>query len=187
MSSIPEQFADAAKAHFEAQLQLINTLTGNVFQGVEKVVELNVNAAKTSLDNATGAAKEMSAIKDPQAMLAASAAQLQPAAESAIEYGRALTAIGTSMQAEITQAAEAKIAETRKTLAALIDEAVKNAPAGSEQTIAIMKSIVGNADAGYEQLMKNTKQAAETLQANVKTAADKISQATQSAAKPGKK
>ena len=187
MSSIPEQFADAAKAHFEAQLQLINTLTGNVFQGVEKVVELNVNAAKTSLENVTGAAKEISAIKDPQSLLAASAAQLQPAAESAIEYGRALTAIGEGMQAEITQAAEAKIAETRKTLAALIDEAVKNAPAGSEQTIAIMKSIVGNADAGYEQLMKNTKQAAETLQANVKTAADKISQATQSAAKPGKK
>jgi phasin family protein len=187
MSSIQEQFAAATKAHFEAQLQMINSLTSKMFEGVEKVIELNVNAAKTSMEEVSDAAKAIGTAKDPQAFLSSAATQLQPAAEKALDYGRRLTAIAESVQPEFSKAAETQLTETRKKLAALVDEAAKNAPAGSESTIAIMQSIVGNADAGYEQLMKNVKQAIETLQTNVKNATEQISKASENAVKAGKK
>ncbi|MGC4244477.1 MAG: phasin family protein, partial [Herbaspirillum sp.] len=85
--------------------------------------------------------------------------------------------IFSSTQAELTKAAEAQIAEVNRKVVALIDEAAKNAPAGSEQAISILKSTIGNLSAGYEQFTKNAKQAAEVLEANVTNAVDQISQA----------
>jgi phasin family protein len=186
MSSIPEQLTAAAKAHFETQFQLLNTLTSKAFEGVEKVIELNMDAARTSLDEASSAAREMSSATDPQALLAASAAQVQPNAEKTLEYNRQLAEIGESIYTEFSKAAEAQVAENRAKLAALIEEAEKNAPPGSENAIAIMKSILSNADAGFEQGMKNATQAVEALKTNLTLASRQFTQAAEDAAKAGR-
>jgi phasin family protein len=187
MSSIPEQLAAAAKAHFETQFQLLNTLTAKAFEGVEQVIELNMDAAKTTLADASSAASEISSAKDPQEMLSASAAQIQPSAEKALEYNRRLTEISESIYAEFAKVAEGQIAESRQRLTDLIDEAAKNAPPGADNAIAAMKSILANADAGYEQMMTGTRQAVEALRANVAAAAEQFTQAAASAVKSGRK
>jgi phasin family protein len=181
MPSIPEQFATAAKTHFEAQLGLINALTSKAFEGVEKVIDLNVNATKTSLEEASDTVEQLSGSKDPQALLSAVTEKMQPNAEKALDYSRHLTEIAASMQAEFAQAAEAQVAETTKALKELVDEAAKNAPPGSENMVAIMQSVLGIANAGYDQLAKNTRQTVEALQANVNTATDQITQAAEKA------
>lgn len=187
MSSISEQLAAAAKAHFETQFQLLNTLTSKAFEGVEQVIELNMNAARTSLEDAASAAREMNSAADPQTLLAASAAQVQPNAGKTLDYNRHLAAIGESIYSEFAKAAEAQVAENRKKLAALVEEAEKNAPPGSENAIAIMKTILGNADASFEQGMKNAMQAVEALKANVSVATERFTQAAEDAAKAGGK
>lgn len=184
MPSVPEQLAAAAKAHFESQFQLLNTLTGKAFEGMEKVIELNMNAAKTSLDEATGAAREVGAATDPQALLSASAAQLQPNAEKALDYNRRLAEIGDDIYAEFSKVAEEQVAESRKKLQALIDEAEKNAPAGSENAIAAMKAILGNADASYDQVMRSARQAVDVLRNNMTMTGERFAQAAEEAVKP---
>lgn len=183
MTTSPEQLAAAAKAHFEAQSAFITLLTSKTVEAMEKVIAVNVNAARSALGDA-GAGK---AFTDPQSLLAASQQAWTPNTEQALAYGRELGAIGESMQSDIAQAAEAQVAETRKRLAALVDEAVKEAPAGSEAAIALMQSILGNADAGYEKMMNESRKVAETLQSNVKTASSKLAAATDSALQAGKK
>ena len=69
----------------------------------------------------------------------------------------------------------------------LVDTVSKNAPAGSEQAIALVKSAIGNATAGYEQLSKTAKQAAETLQSNVSNSVEQFSQNATKAAGRAKK
>jgi phasin family protein len=177
MFSFHEQFAAATKAHFEAQLALLNTLTTKTFEGVEKVIELNINAAKASLEESGGAAKQLLSAKDPQEFLNISAAQAKPGAEKAAAYGRHLASIASGTQAEYTRAAEAQLAETSRRINALIEEVSKNAPAGSENAIAILKSVISNANAGYEQLTKNAKQAVETLEANLNNAGAQLTKA----------
>ena len=49
--------------------------------------------------------------------------------------------------------------------------------------MAILKSAISNADAGYEQLTKAVKQAAETVEAQVSKASDQMSQAVKKAGK----
>jgi hypothetical protein len=56
----------------------------------------------------------------------------------------------------------------------------KNAPAGSENVIALVKSTLGNATAGYEQFTKSAKQAGEAIETNLNAA---VSQFASAAAK----
>ena len=180
MFMIPEQFSAASKANFEAQLSLITALTNKTFDGVEKVTDLHLNVVKSSLEESNAAAKQLLAIKDPQEWLALSTAQAQPNAEKALAYGRHLASIASDVQAEFSKATETQIAETSRKMLELLEEVTKNAPAGSENAIALLKSAIGNANAGYEQLTKTTKQAVEALEANLNNA---VTQFTQPAAK----
>jgi len=182
MFTIPEQFSSVAKANLEAQLSLITNLTNKAFESVEKVVDLNLNVAKASLEDSSIAARQLLSAKDPQEFFSLTAAQAQPTAAKAIAYGRHLAGIATSAQAELTRAAEEQIAETGRKMSALVDDVSKNAPAGAENVIAIVKSAIGNANAGYEQFSKTTKQAVEVMEANMNSAVSQFAQATEKTA-----
>jgi phasin family protein len=181
MFSIPEQFSVATKANFEAQLAMLTALSNKAFEGVEKLVDLNMTAAKASLEESTAATKQLLSAKDPQEFFSLTAAQAQPSTEKAAAYGRQLSAIAASTQAEFSKAAEAQIAETNRKVISLVDEVTKNAPAGSENVVAMVKSAIGNANAGYEQLTKTTKQAVEAIETNVNSAVSQFTQAAEKA------
>lgn len=187
MFTLPEQFSSVAKANFEAQLSLLTSLTGKAFESVEKVVDLNLNVAKASLEDSSIAAKQLISAKDPQEFFSLSAAQAQPTAAKAIAYGRHLAGIATSAQAEFTRAAEEQIAEAGRKVSALVEDVSKNAPAGSENVIAMFKSALGNANAGYEQFTRTTKQAVEVMEANVNSAVNQFSQAAEKTASRARK
>ncbi len=181
-----DQFAAATKANFEAQIALITSLTNKAFESVEKLVDLNLNAVKSSLEDSNSAAKQLLAAKDPQELSSLLAAQAQPNAEKALAYGRHVASIASSAQAEFTKAAEEQVAEANRKVLALIEEASKNAPAGSENVVALVKSAFGTANASYEQLANSTKQAVEALEANLNTAVSQMSQAATKTAKAKK-
>ncbi|WP_050462696.1 phasin family protein [Herbaspirillum autotrophicum] len=178
MSTFTEQFSAASKANFEAQLALINQFASKTFEGVEKLVELNLKAVKSSLEEGQDTAHKLFAAKDPQEFLSLTTAQAQPGVEKSIAYSRHFAGIVTGTQAELTKTAEAQLAEVNRKVISLIDEAAKNAPAGSENAISLVKSTIGNINAGYEHFSKSAKQATDALEANVSTAVDQLSQAT---------
>lgn len=181
MFPISEQLSAATKSQIESQLALFNALTAKAFDSIEKVIELNVNATKASLDETSATAKQLLAAKDPQEFFSLTAAQAQPSAEKALAYSRHLASIASSTQAEFTKAAEAQIAENNRKVGALVEEIGKSAPAGSENAVAMFKSMMGSANAGYEQLSKTAKQAAETIETNVNNATAQFTQAASQA------
>ncbi len=177
MFSFQEQFSAATKTQFEAQIAMITALTAKAFESVEKVIDLNMNVAKASLEESAANVQQLLSAKDPQEFFSLTAAQAQPNAEKAVAYGRHLAGIASNAQSEFTKAAETQIAETNRKIIALVEEVSKNAPAGSENAVAFMKSAIGNANAGYEQLTKTTKQAVEAMEVNMNTAATQMTQA----------
>jgi len=182
MFSIPEQFSNATKANFEAQFAIFSALTNKAFEGVEKFVDLNLTAAKASLEESSIATKQLLSAKDPQEFFSLASAQAQPTAEKTIAYGRHLANIAQSTSAEFSKAAETQIAETNRKVISLVEEVSKNAPAGSENAVAMFKSAIGNANAGYEQFSKTAKQAAESIESNVAQAVNQFSAAAAKAA-----
>jgi phasin family protein len=179
MFAIPEQFSDATKVNFEAQMALLTELASKAFESVEKIVDLNINVVKASLEESTETTKQLMSAKDPQEFFALSAAKAQPNAEKLLAYGRHLASIASSAQAEFTKAAEAQFTENSRKVIALVDEVSKNAPAGSENVIAFIKSAIGNANAGYEHFAKTTKQAVEALESNLNVATSQFVQAAE--------
>lgn len=186
MFAIPEQFSNATKANFESQYAIFSSLTAKAFESMEKLVELNMTAAKASLEESANTTRQLLAAKDAQEFLSLTAAQVQPSAEKAMEYSRQVAAIAAGTQAEFTKAAETQMAETNSKVISLVDEMSKNAPAGSENVVAAFKASIGNANAGYEQFSKTAKQAAQAVETNVNAAVSQFTQAAQNMAAKAK-
>lgn len=174
MSNLHEQFSAVAKANLDTQLAILSTLTSQTFESLEKVVELNLAAARASLEESNAAVKQLISAKDPQDFINLTTAQAQPNTNKASEYLRHLTSIISNVQAELTKTTEAHVADTNRKAVARVEEFSKNAPAGSENFVALFKTAMGNANAIYDQINKSTKQAVDTLEANL----DQLSQAT---------
>jgi phasin family protein len=165
-TATPEQFV----ASYQANLETMFNLSQTALEGVEKLVKLNLNAAKATLEESVGTTKALFGVKDPQEFVSFQAAQLQPSAEKAVAYSRHLYDIASATQAEFTRVAEVQLADANKKFAALIDTATKNAPAGSETAVAMVKSAVAAANSAYDSFSKAAKQAVELAEANVTAA-----------------
>jgi phasin family protein len=175
----PDQLMAAQKASVET----LFGLTTKAFEGVEKLVELNLQVAKTSLTEAAETATAALSVKDAQELMALQAGLLQPAAEKAAAYSRHLYDIMATTGAEFTKAAEAQAADTQKKVLSLVDNAVKNAPAGTESAVALVKSAVAAANNAYESAHKAAKQAAEVAEANFAAVTATAVNATKTATK----
>jgi phasin family protein len=175
----PDQFVAASKANVET----LFGLTAKAFEGVEKLVELNLQVAKTSLTEAADTATAAMSVKDAQELLALQAGLLQPAAEKAAAYSRHLYDIMAGTGAEFTKAAEVTLADNQKKMLAMVDTAVKNAPAGTESAVALVKSAVAAANNAYETAHKAAKQAAEVAEANFTAMTNTAVAATKAAPK----
>jgi phasin family protein len=181
MFTTQEQFSAAAKSAIESQAYTLNTLANQAFDSFSQLVNLNVAAAKASLEESAATAQQLLSAKDPQEFFSLTAAQAQPTAEKFVAYGQNLASIATASQAEFAKAAEAQIAEITRKVTTLVDELAKNAPAGSENAVALLKTAVANANASYGQLRQTTKQATETFEQNLTKATQQFSQAAEKA------
>jgi phasin family protein len=167
----------------KANLETLFGLTNKAFEGVEKIVELNLTASKAALAEANAHAQSLLSVKDAQELLALQSGLLQPLAEKTAAYSRHLYDIATSTSAEFTKNFEGQAADAQKKFMGLVDSAAKNAPAGSESAVAIMKSSVAAANNALESVQKAVKQATEMAEANFNAVAATASSATKQAAK----
>ncbi|HSI56637.1 MAG TPA: phasin family protein [Ideonella sp.] len=169
-----EQLLAAQKANVETLFDL----TTKAFEGVEKLVELNLQVAKSSMSEVAETTKAAFSVKDAQELVALQSGLLQPAAEKAAAYSRHLYDIAASTNAEVVKTAESQFADLQKKFMATVDTAVKNAPAGSENAVALVKSAMAAANNAYESVNKAAKQAADVAEANFQAITSQAVKAT---------
>jgi phasin family protein len=174
-----EQLITAQKSNLET----LFGLTGKAFEGIEKLIELNMQVAKAVMSEAAATTQAVLSVKDAQELLALQAGLLQPAAEKAAAYSRHLYDIATSTGTEVNRVAEATAAEAQAKFMAVVDTAVKNAPAGTENAVALVKSAVAAASNAFEGVQKAAKQAADVADANFQAISSTAVRASQAAAK----
>ena len=179
--------AEQLIAAHKANVETLFDLTNKAFEGVEKLVELNLQLTKASLGEVAETAKATLSVKDAQELLSLQAGLLQPAAEKAAAYSRHLYDIAASTNAEVTKVAEVQLADVQKKFMATVDSAVKNAPAGTESAVALVKSAISAANNAYESAHKAAKQAAEVAEANFQAVTSTAVKAAQSAPKAARR
>jgi phasin family protein len=158
--------AEQVMASQKASMETLFGLTNKAFEGVEKLVELNVQASKAALAETANQTQALMGVKDAQELLAMQAGLMQPLAEKTAAYSRHLYDIATGTSAEISKALEGQASEAQAKLMGLVDGATKNAPAGSETAMAVMKSAVAAANNAFESVQKSVKQATDMAEAN---------------------
>ncbi len=166
MSLTPDQILSAHKANLET----LFGLTSKAFEGVEKLVELNVTASRAALAEAAQHTQAVLSVKDAQELLTLQAGLFQPLAEKTASYSRHLYDIASNTTGELNKALEAQSNEARKNFNALLDSTAKNAPAGSESAVAMVKSAVSAANNAFESVQKAVKQASDMAEANFSAA-----------------
>lgn len=167
----------------KASVETLLGLTSKAFEGVEKIVELNLTASKAALTESGEHAKALLSAKDAQELLALQSSLLQPLAEKAAAYNRHLYDIASGSSTEFSKTLEAQAADAQKKFMGLVDSAAKNAPAGSESAVAVMKSAVSAANNALESVQKAVKQATDAAEANFNAVAASAVDAAKPAAK----
>jgi phasin family protein len=175
--------AEQIMASHKANIETLFGLTHKAFEGVEKLVELNVQATKAALAESANHAQAVLNVKDAQELLALQAGLVQPLAEKTAAYSRHLYDIASAAGAELGKTLEGQTADAQKKFVGLVDNAAKNAPAGSETAVAVMKSAVAAANNAFESMQKAVKQASEMAEANFNTVAASAVSATKTASK----
>jgi phasin family protein len=174
-----EQIVAAQKAN----MNTLFGLTAKAFEGMEKLVELNLQASKAAMAESAQNAQAFMGVKDAQELLAMQAALVQPLAEKTAAYSRHVYDITSGATSEFTAAAEGQAAEGQKKFMAVVDNAAKNAPAGSETAVAVMKSAVSAATNAMESVQKAVKQATEMAETNMNSLAATATNATKTSAR----
>ncbi|CAN5489499.1 phasin family protein [soil metagenome] len=152
------------------QKTTVEALTGlseKSFSSLEKLVELNMAASKALLGESISHLQALSAIKDPKELLALQADLIKPMAEKAASYSRHLYEILSGSSADLSKLFESTSAESQKTVTALLENSLKNAPAGSEAAVAVIKSAMTAGNNAVETAQKSAKQAAQMVESNI--------------------
>jgi phasin family protein len=160
-----EQYMSSGKAFLESQTTAFTTLATTALESAEKVATLNLAAFKASAADASNVLSQATNARDPQEFFAMITSQVQPNAEKAASYARYLGEIVAEAQSVFSKAFESQIAEVSRAGAAMVDQLSASAPAGSSDALALVKSMMGTANAAYEQLNKTAKQTGEAIQA----------------------
>ncbi|MFM7705820.1 MAG: TIGR01841 family phasin [Rubrivivax sp.] len=172
---------DQLLAAQKANVQTLFGLTHKAFEGVEKLVELNLQVARAALCDVAQSTHAALSVKDAQELLALQQSMLQPVAEKSAAYSRHLYEIAASTQAEVTKVAEAQFVDAQKKMMALVDTAMKNAPAGTENAATLVKSAMAAANNAFDTVQKAARQAAEVAEANMQAITNTALKAAQPA------
>jgi len=183
MFKAPEQFAAANKAAVDALLTVANTALASA----ERVAALNLNTARAAIEDNVANAKTLFAAKDVQELVAAQSALAKPSVEKAVSYSRSVYEIGTQTGEAFAKLVEAQFGDFQKQVSALIDQAAKQAPAGSDVAVAAVKSAFAAASSAFDSMNKAAKQVVEMTEANVNAATNATVQAVGNSVAASKK
>lgn len=158
--------AEQMMAAHKANLETLFGLTSKAFEGVEKLVELNLTATKAALSDSANSTQASLSVKDAQELMSLQASLFQPLAEKSAAYSRHLYEISTGTTSEFAKAIEAQTAGAQKQFSSMLDSTLANAPAGSESAVAVMKNAVSAASNAFETVQQAVKQATEMAESN---------------------
>lgn len=178
MYNIPEQVSSFNKSNVDAVVGFADIAAVST----QRFVDFQLQIAKAVFADAVAQAQAIADAKDPQELVKLGTATAQPAAEKAAAYVQHVYAMAAQTQSEIGAFVDKHIAEANRTLATLIDETAKHAPAGSESIVAAAKSAMSAANQAYDAVSKVGKQVAEATEATMQSVAKAGLQAANNAA-----
>lgn len=166
----------------QGYLTALFALTNQAFHGFQKLIELNLQLAKSTLAEGDASWREALSGNASEAFLTSQVDATQLVAEKVLSYNRHLYEIASGTQAEFLKVAQAQYEQHNRSAHTLVDGFAKNAPAGSEAVITALQSAYSTASLTYETARKAATQAIEMTQSNFAATTATVSKVSQQAA-----
>ena len=166
MSLSTQQFVETQQRNLDNVLAAQNYL----FSGFEKLVSLNIDLFKSSLDELSAKSQKVSSVQDVQQAANLMTEVAKPSAEKALNYSKDVFTIFSELQKQITQLAEKQIVDNQQQAVELVEQIAKYSPTGSESGVALLKAGLVASSNVTDTILKASRQAAELHEANVNAA-----------------
>jgi phasin family protein len=163
----PDLLSTAARTHLSSQLGFATSMTESMIETMEKLMGLNLQAARASLDMTLGSAQQLMGTKDPQDFMRVSSKQLQPHADIVVTYVRHLSNIASGTHRELARITQDKVNQSSRELVSMLDKLGSSAPEGSQNSITLLKAAIDNAASGYSQINQSTRNAIAQIESGI--------------------
>lgn len=155
----------------KAQIEALTAVGHALFGATEKLVNLNIAAAKAAFADASEAGHSLLGAKDPQELIALATGAAQPTVEKLVGYSRNAYGIASGAGTELTKIFEAQLSEGNRKVSELIELAAKSAPTGSEPAVTLFKTAFAAANTAFDTASKAARQATDWAESNFSAAA----------------
>jgi phasin family protein len=145
-------------------------LTRISMESTGRVIALQLDFAKTTLDAATRSAKALAGAKDVQEFMAVRTRNTETALERLMGYSRSLYEISSEAQSQLSRLAEERMTSFQQAVSETVDQAARSAPGGSDVAVAAMKSSLAATTAAFDSFNKAARQMASYTDAGVRAA-----------------
>lgn len=142
MMTFSQPITPAVKAHIDAQCSLWSAMSQKIFENLQKINELNVQVAKTLLEESLQATQQVMVANSPYEAFSVAAAQAQPNTEKVRAYQQHIANIAARIQVDLAKTAESHIPNTSRTAAAVADEVARKASEETEKATQRQKAAI---------------------------------------------
>lgn len=174
MYDVPERLTSASVASVDA----FATLASTAFGGAERFVALNLNAARTMMEESAESTRALLEVKDVPGLVSLQTMRVQPGLEKAGAYSRTAYRIATDTKEALSEVVEGQVYELGHNANQALDDAASSAPAGSDLAVEAIRSAFSAANSTYLSMTRSAKQVTDLAQAALAAAI---------AANPGRK
>jgi phasin family protein len=171
-----EQFGEFSKTIVDSALKFAKVS----FDSAERMMALNLEAAKVSLDETAKGAKAVTGVKDVQELNGLRTKAAETGLEFMVGYSKNFYDISNAAQAQFSSLIEERVSAFQKSVVEGIDKAAKNAPAGTDVAFAALKSGVAAQTAAMDTMSKASKQVSNFADTAFKAAAETTTKAAAS-------
>jgi len=165
MANPNEQLAAWQKAALESTL----TFAQASLAGAEQLLKLNLDAARSALEQAGKNTRELLSITDPQELVELRSKIAQTNMQQTATYAQSIYEIVSHTQALLTKLGEEQHTRLTQQAATGAEQLTKGAP-GAEVASAAVKSTLAATNAMMDNLNRATKQFADLSEASIKAA-----------------
>lgn len=143
-------------------------LTRISMDSTERVIALQLEFARTSLEQATRSARDLARAKDVQELLAARTRNAESAVERLMGYSRSLYEISSEAQTQFSRLAEERMTNFQKAVTETVEQAAKSTPAGGGVAAAAVKSSLAATTAAFDSFNKAARHVASLTDAGLR-------------------
>ena len=164
MTTQVNPFSEMSRSGLDAAARLTRLSVDNA----ERVISLQLQYAKGTLEQATATAKAASGAKDVQELLSVRTRSAENAVEWLMNYSRSFYEVASEAQSELSKLAEERMSSFQQAMTESVEQAAKSTPGGSDVAVAAMKSSLAATTAAFDTFTKAAKNVASFTDAGIR-------------------